>query len=107
MRWCAAALVPCFPSPLLAVRLYFARECGTLSAHCAVSVPPAVLITSRSSLSACAAYLKRADGLVIYHPFWHEMLSPEDGHVACNDPQLEARVGAYVRAFASRERQAM
>ena len=57
------------------------------------------LITSRSSLSACSAYLKRKEGtLVIYHPFWHSMLSAvEDGHVACDDPKLKERVGEWAR----------
>ena len=34
-----------------------------------------------------------------YHPFWHEMLGPEDGHVACNDPQLDARCRSFVSRF--------
>ena len=32
-----------------------------------------VLIASRSSLSACAAYLQRPEGFTIYHPFWHQV----------------------------------
>lgn len=58
-----------------------------------------VLVMSRSSLSACAAYLKPASGLVLYHPFWHEMLSPEDGHVPCDAPDLDARCERFVREF--------
>ena len=58
-----------------------------------------MLAPSRSSLSACAAYLKRADGLVLYHPFWHEMLPVEDGHVACNDAKLDAMLAAFVRRW--------
>ena len=64
------------------------------------------LITSRSSLSACAAYLKREEGtLVIYHPFWHNMLSAvEDGHVASDDPKLKDRVGEWARKRGSSAR---
>ena len=64
------------------------------------------LITSRSSLSACAAYLKRQEGtLVIYHPFWHSMLEAvEDGHVACDDPKLKERVGEWARKRVSSAR---
>ena len=64
------------------------------------------LIISRSSLSACAAYLKREEGtLVIYHPFWHNMLSAvEDGHVASDDPKLKDRVGEWARKRGSSAR---
>ena len=62
-----------------------------------------VLVMSRSSLSACAAYLKPASGLVLYHPFWHEMLSPEDGHVPCDAPDLDARCERFVREFSEGE----
>ena len=58
-----------------------------------------VLVMSRSSLSACAAYLKSDKGLVLYHPFWHEMLTAEDGHLACDDPQLDQRCRAFVERF--------
>ena len=62
------------------------------------------LVMSRSSLSASAAYLKRADGLVVYHPFWHSMLGPEDGHVSCDDPGLKERVRAFVEGWAAKRR---
>ena len=58
-----------------------------------------VLVASRSSLSACAAYLKSECGLTIYHPFWHQMLTPEDGHCSCEDPSLDHHIGAFVGRF--------
>ena len=58
-----------------------------------------VLVMSRSSLSACAAYLKPASALVLYHPFWHNMLEVEDGHIPCNDPMLDARCRSFVKKF--------
>ena len=58
-----------------------------------------VLVASRSSLSACAAYLKPRGGLTIYHPFWHAMLTAEDGHLACDDPRRAEHVAAFVKRF--------
>ena len=58
-----------------------------------------ILVMSRSSLSACAGYLKSSRGLVIYHPFWHEMLPASDGHIPCNDPSLDARCRDFVERF--------
>lgn len=65
-----------------------------------------VLVMSRSSLSACAAYLKSSGGIAIYHPFWHQMLPIEDGHIPCKGPDgheahglLDKHIEAYVERF--------
>ena len=65
-----------------------------------------VLVMSRSSLSACAAYLKNTGGIAIYHPFWHQMLPVEDGHIPCKGPDgqdshglLDKHIEDYVERF--------
>ena len=51
-----------------------------------------LLIASRSSLSACASYLKDS-GATLYHPFWHSML---DTDIPCDAPDLDRRILACV-----------
>ena len=51
-----------------------------------------LLVASRSSLSACASYLKK-DGATLYHPFWHRMLASD---IACDAPDLDERLSACV-----------
>ena len=62
-----------------------------------------VLVASRSSLSACASYLKAgaADGgCTLYHPFWHRMLASD---IPCDAPDVYARVlGCVDRVAAAR-----
>jgi len=55
-----------------------------------------VLIASRSSLSACASYLKHEGGVTVYHPFWHSMA---DTDIPCDDPDLPARLLECVDRF--------
>jgi mannosyltransferase OCH1-like enzyme len=50
-----------------------------------------ILIASRSSLSACASYLK--SGITIYHNFWHRMLTKDIEH---NDPSLVSKIKSFV-----------
>ena len=51
-----------------------------------------ILIASRSSLSACASYLK--DGITIYHRFWHSMLKKD---IDFEDPLLYNKVKTFIR----------
>jgi len=53
-----------------------------------------ILIMSRSSLSACASYLKK--GISIYHPFWHSMMKRD---IAYNDSRFESRLIEYITAL--------
>ena len=50
-----------------------------------------ILIMSRSSLSACASYLK--NGISLYHPFWHNMMKRD---IAYNDSHFESRLIEYI-----------
>lgn len=52
-----------------------------------------VLITSRSSLSACAHYLNPG-GLTIFHPFWHAFRASDA--VAFDSPDLDERVERFI-----------
>lgn len=52
-----------------------------------------ILLASRSSLSACASYVK--SGLTLYHKFWHNM-KPED--IEFRDPTLSDSIESYVKA---------
>ena len=58
-----------------------------------------VLVASRSSLSACAAYLKSERGIAIYHPSTQNMLQAVDGHYSCDDATLDKKLGAFVDSF--------
>ena len=50
-----------------------------------------ILIGSRSSLSACASYLKQ--GLTVYHKFWHNMISSD---VEVSDRNFDSKVRRFV-----------
>jgi hypothetical protein len=50
-----------------------------------------ILIGSRSSLSACASYLKQ--GLTVYHKFWHNMISND---VEVSDRNFDSKVRRFV-----------
>lgn len=50
-----------------------------------------ILIASRSSLSACASYLK--EGITIYHSFWHSMLKKD---IDFKDPFLNNKVKTFI-----------
>ncbi len=51
-----------------------------------------ILIASRSSLSACASYIKQ--GKTVYHSFWHKM-KPED--IEYRDPKFNDIIEAYLK----------
>lgn len=57
-----------------------------------------LLVASRSSLSACASYLKDCDSCTLYHPFWHAMLRSD---IPCNDALLQRRVQNCVDRWAN------
>ena len=50
-----------------------------------------ILIGSRSSLSACASYLKQ--GLTVYHKFWHNMISSD---VEVSDRNFDSKVQRFI-----------
>ncbi len=45
-----------------------------------------ILITSRSSLSACASYIK--NGISLYYPFWHKLLTKDINSIDINHNKL-------------------
>ena len=50
-----------------------------------------ILIGSRSSLTACASYLK--NGLTVYHKFWHNMISSD---VEVSHRNFDSKVRRFV-----------
>lgn len=53
-----------------------------------------ILITSKSSLSTCASYIKK--GMSIYCPFWHNMLLKD---VSYNDPNFESQITSFIQSY--------
>ena len=53
-----------------------------------------ILITSRSSFSACASYLKT--GISLYKPFWHNMLTKD---ISSDDPHMTSKIDSYVYQY--------
>ena len=54
-----------------------------------------ILVASKSSFSAFAAYLK-TEGITVYYPFWHTMNTTD---VSCNDSEMGSKILAYINAF--------
>jgi hypothetical protein len=50
-----------------------------------------ILVASRSSFSACAAYIK--NGITIYHPFNHNMQSC---NISSKDPEMESKIEHFI-----------
>lgn len=53
-----------------------------------------ILITSKSSYSTCASYIK--NGISIYSKFWHNMSSKD---IECNDINFEQKVNSFLLNF--------
>ena len=56
-----------------------------------------VLLTSRSSFSACASYLK--NGISIYHPFWHNMMNRD---IPYNDLNFNNKINSFLETFVNK-----
>lgn len=50
-----------------------------------------ILIASRSSLSACTSYIK--EGITVYHPFWHNLISND---IKTTDPNFEKNINNFI-----------
>ena len=50
-----------------------------------------ILIASKSSLSACASYIK--EGITVYHPFWHNLISSD---IKTTDHNLEKNINDFI-----------
>ena len=51
-----------------------------------------ILITSKSSYSTCASYLK--NGISIYSKFWHRMLNKD---IECMDKKLDDKIDLFLK----------
>ena len=50
-----------------------------------------ILIGSRSSLTACASYIK--DGITVYHKFWHKLISTD---IEAHDPLFNNKINSFL-----------
>ena len=54
-----------------------------------------ILVASKSSFSACAAYLKN-EGITVYYPFWHSMNTKD---VSCKEKEMESKILGCIKEF--------